>query len=363
MSRRRALAKLGGSRKYNNPPYDPDTFSYGTYGTYDPSASTTGVPTGTPTLTVISNTSEFNAAGLTSVGTWNDTTKVFTITAASSDLDAYDFRCRLVYQPGISGGTHYLTRCRITGGVFPADTSGSATGLVICTHANISSGYPKIYDCNLEPWWSNSGGHDGIRGNKFDAQRNEFKWCLDGMGVGFNTPSACTWKGNWVHAHAWIYPDTATPSHTDGTHNDSAQIFGGTGHVSEGNRFEGDIAVEGTTSPAGNLVTTPAASASGQRPADNTNNACFQYQTGTITVASAFDHFRGAKVGQVNIPVSSPSWGSYSDGKWGDNGRTVNLTNPWTFNSNGQLANGSLSGNVYDDECTNKTPGTAIFPR
>jgi hypothetical protein len=325
--------------------YNPLEFTYGQYGTYTPGDSTTGVPAGV-TLTLVSTSAEFTAAGLSSIGTWNDTTKTITVTAANSNLDAFDFRCRIVYQPGASGGTHWLTRSRITGGTFPADTSGSATGLVVATHANLSSGYPKVYDCNLEPWWSNSGGHDGIRGNKFDAQRCEFKWCLDGMGVGFSTPSACTFKGNWVHDNAWIYPDTATPSHTDGTHNDCVQFFGGTGHVSEGNFFEGSIAAGGTVSPAGNVVSTPAASAAGQRPSTDTANACFQFQTGTITVASSFDYFRGGNFGQVNIPVSSPSWGSFTDGRYGRNARAGAT---WQFNCNGQTANGFLSGNVNDD--------------
>jgi hypothetical protein len=354
MSRRSGTGSVGASRRYGAvTPYDPATFSYGTYGTYDPSASTTGVPTGVA-LTLVSNTSEFTAAGLGSIGSWNDTTKVFTITATSSNLDSYDFRCRLVYQPGSSGGTHWLTRSRITAGAYPADTSGSATGLVVATHANVGAGYPKVYDCNLEPWWSNSGGHDGIRGNKFDAQRNEFKWCLDGMGVGFSTPAACTMKGNWVHDHAWIYPDTATPSHTDGTHNDSIQLFGGTGHVSQGNFYEGDLAPEGTTSGAGNLVTTSTASGGGNRPADDTANACFQYQTGTISIASTSDHFRGGNFGQVNIPVSSPAWGSFTSGRWGKNAR---FSATWQFNCNGQTANGTVSGNVYDDDGNPLTVG------
>jgi len=403
VTRRQQLAIVGGYRKHGRGvtgPYDPLTYTYGTYGFYgDPNVGNTGVPAGSPALTVVSDATTLAAAvsaGLiVGSNSWDNSLKRLRFTGATSSMDLIDLRGYVEYIPSSAGGLHRITRSQITAGVL-ATSAVPNLGLVICTHANATN--VKIYDCDLHCWYPNSYGYDGIRGRGFEVHRTEMKWCLDAIGTGFNAVANCHAFGVWSHDHGWAWPDYATPSHDSGTnpgtHNDAWQIFGGTINEAVGCFFEGNIAPGTATTPAGILVGRPAGPFlpfSGgvrnqyghfdDRKEDDltaqTQNTGAAYTNGNTVVprsylqevanascqmevvsgvAMQWDRCRGrgGSFGQVNIPASMPGTGagvlgSITNCKFGTNSRAG--TN-WNINTNGQQTKLTLSNNVLDTDNT-----------
>jgi hypothetical protein len=352
-------------------PYDPDTWSYGAYGSYKPGEATSGIPIDTPTLTLVDS-----VATAPPGTTWDNTLKRLTISATSSEYDALDVRGYIRYLPGASGGTHQLTRSRVTGGVY-ATATDAPRGLIVATHANATNVIVK--DCDLHCWYTNDQGYDGVRGRGFTVERCDIKWVVDGLSSGHSGVANCHSKGNWVHDHAWVFPDQYHTTGTRGTHNDGWQIFGGTVNESVGDHFQGNLAPGGTVAPSGLLVgrqfepqVGPGLNQYGTNDPDFVNDArppgdqpytprdileevsngavqCGN-EAGAGNTAVQFNKswFFGGSFGQINIPTEVTwNWGSITQCRFGRNSR---FSPTWTINTNGQTANGTLSANVYDDD-------------
>jgi hypothetical protein len=228
----------------------------------------------------------------------------------------------------------------------------TVTGLITATHVNALD--VRVYDCDIHNWYPNSY-VDGIRGHHLTVERCEIKWTVDGFGTFNNDGSTYLTdnhlKGNYVHDLCFVYPDIATPSHTDGTHNDCWQVQGGSGNESVGNWFDGHVADDGVTTPAGILVGTQIADSSGYKRANLTANAALQVTpnvpsgTTTAPVQSDKDWFNGGDAGQVNIADWTANYGSFTNGRYN---RDANLGSTWTLNVNAPRS-GTQSGNTYED--------------
>ena len=123
-------------------------------------------------------------------------------------------------------------------------------GVMNCASSSRTGSAAKVtmVDCEIAPRRP-SIGRDGIRGRAFDVFRCDIHNVVDGVGIFATTQQGTVYadvnvKGNWIHNLAYTYPDTLTPSHTDGTHNDCIQHQGGRNVRIRGN------ALHCTTTPA-----------------------------------------------------------------------------------------------------------------
>lgn len=126
-------------------------------------------------------------------------------------------------------------------GVTNPSGSDSATGLIKCTNAAVSS--LVIEDCTLKPDVPHLS-VNGILGHDFTARRLWIENCSDGMGT-FNTnsgfqsaPANVTVEGCWVFDLVYWPAGTPGATQSDGTHNDCIQISGGSNYRIIGNRFD-----------------------------------------------------------------------------------------------------------------------------
>jgi hypothetical protein len=120
----------------------------------------------------------------------------------------------------------------------------SDDGVMNCASSSRTGSAAKVtlVDCEIAPRRP-SIGRDGIRGRAFDAYRCDIHNVVDGVGIFATTQQGTVnadvnVKGNWIHNLAYTYPDTLTPSHTDGTHNDCIQHQGGRNVRIRGNSLE-----------------------------------------------------------------------------------------------------------------------------
>jgi hypothetical protein len=228
------------------PPTDRDNLIYGAY---CPGPTTTGVLSGT-VLT------DYNASMVNNVtlldGGLIENKRIYGDIKMNSATDVTIRNCELV------GGAH--------------DPSG-ASGIVDCNSAR--TGKVILIDCTIIPR-RRSMNRDCIVGEKWQAYRCKLQAGVDGMGI-FIVPSRYSpannnanviAMGNWVSDLSYFYPDSV---HTDGTHNDGAQIQGGRNVHLKGNFFE-----LSTTQVTGNnpakpwLMATNNAAGSGVIVQDNT---------------------------------------------------------------------------------------------
>src|SRR6266536_239767 len=205
------------------------------YGTYLPDASTTGLLSDPAGFTVINANTTITVAGTTYTNTW--------------------FKGRV----DVRAANVSLSNCRITG---DALTPSSDTGLVMCNQAscvNFSIVDCEIYSAVPNHWWT------GITGHDFTAERFDIYWSVGGFQLSNTTTPAGPYNvciyGCYVQDLSFFSPDS---THTDNkSHNDCLQIFGGSGGIALGNRFDsylstttGDqsYAGDGTNPPDANFV-------------------------------------------------------------------------------------------------------------
>ena len=185
------------------------------YGTYEPDATTTGVPSGI-TLT------DYNSSSVNSV----------TIPNGAVITE------KRIYGDVTFAGSAELYRCELVGGNNTI-TSGN-TAVVNCN--NTRTGIAKLTDCTIAPR-KQSNGRDCILGKQYELYRCHLSGGVDGCGIYSTSTSnpACNVKvyGCLIEDLTYVYPDNITPSHKDGTHNDCIQIQGGTNIHILGNSLRG----------------------------------------------------------------------------------------------------------------------------
>lgn len=127
------------------------------------------------------------------------------------------------------------------------DNSSGNGWLVDCVSAALDAfpadATPIIRYCTIKPS-SPSSYWNGIGTRNYRAFRNDISNSTDGFSI-FHTTSGGNVRteigGNYVHDLGYFNPDLATPSHTDGTHNDCVQYQGGNGGYLHGNTFDGHM--------------------------------------------------------------------------------------------------------------------------
>lgn len=222
-----ALARRG--RNQGTDPGDPDPGGGGrdslVYGDYEPDATTAGVPAGT-VLT------DYNSPA----------TNAVTIPNGALITD------KRIYGDVTFAGSAELFRCELVGGNNTI-TSGNV-GILRCT--NTRTGIAKLTDCTIKPR-QESNGRDCALGKQYELYRCHLSGGIDGCGIYSTSTTApnCDVKvyGCLIEDLTYVYPDTITTSHTDGTHNDCIQIQGGRNIHILGNSLRGTAhALTGTGS-------------------------------------------------------------------------------------------------------------------
>lgn len=202
--------------------YNYATFSYGSYGSYKPGPTSTGLPNGLTQsdLTVVTGNSSGD----------------INITAAGV-YDMKMFQGRVVIK---TSGLVLFTRCYFAG---KSSWDLGNTGVIDCENNPGTTKNCRVYDSVLAPStpsiWAN-----GISGHDFIAERcNVFNVC-DGFDPGNALNAAgqanAQLRGNWVHDLAYFSPDATSPTaERDHTHNDCIQWFGGANLDVVGNFLDG----------------------------------------------------------------------------------------------------------------------------
>lgn len=194
------------------PPHTRDSL---TYGGYEPDSSTTGIIPGT----VLSD--------------YNPTTAETVIIPNGATITS-----KRIYGIITFAGDAFLNNCRLYGGTRTI-TSGN-TAVVNCN--NTRTGIGVLQDCEIAPRVQTNG-LDGILGKQFEAYRCHISGGVDGVGIYTTSTSSPSAKakvvGSLIEDLTYVYPDTITPSHTDGTHNDCIQIQGGKDILIKGNSLRG----------------------------------------------------------------------------------------------------------------------------
>lgn len=187
-----------------------------------------------------------------------------------------------------------LRNCLLVGGT---NVPTGASAVVNCNSAH--GGILTLIDCTVQPREPRN--RDCIVGHKWRAYRCNLIGGVDGMGIFITsangTHADVVAMGNWVHELTYIYPDykngtSGAAQHTDGSHNDGAQLQGGDQVHLKGNFFDLE-------------VSKPAASNTGPNPEKawmttlkETNGSCVIVQSNTgmpinDTVIIEQNYFRG----------------------------------------------------------------------
>lgn len=184
------------------------------YGSYKPSATTTGVPAGKVLK-------PYNTSGadliITQDGTVLDGLEIFgDIKVRAANVTIKNSR--------LHGGT-----------AIPK----SNTGIIDANDARVKN--LVVQDSTLLPQRP-SYYRDGIVGHDYSALRNHITKTNDGLGI-FNRPAGpaaanVNAKGNYIHGLTFWSND---PAHTDGSHNDGIQVQGGENIHIQGNTIVGDV--------------------------------------------------------------------------------------------------------------------------
>ena len=214
------------------------------YGNYEPTANATGILPGA-TLTAY-NSASVNAFTLPSA-----------LNSVARAAGWFSFRGGMALKDKLIYGDMrpptgqtvpiFIMNSKLVGG---AHKPTSDDGVVNCASSSRNGSAAKVtlIDCEIAPRRP-SLGRDGIRGRAFDVFRCDIHNVVDGVGIFATTEQGTVdadvnVKGNYIHNLAYTYPDTITPSHTDGTHNDCVQHQGGKNVHIKGN------ALHATTTPA-----------------------------------------------------------------------------------------------------------------
>jgi hypothetical protein len=176
---------------------------------------------------------------------------------------------------------------------------------------------------------------DGILGDQFTATGCNVYNVVDGFGINGTGTLNTALYSNWVHDLAWFSPD---PNHSDNhTHNDCVQVFGGSGAIIVGNRFESF-----TSTTVGTL----------NNP-DTQGNSAVQLNegTGALTGLVMNDNWLDGGGVTVNGLGVSGNIGQMLRNKFGRGsnfGQTIALAAGVTCNT----GDGTSDQNVYEDDGT-----------
>jgi hypothetical protein len=190
------------------------------YGSYEPSASTTGVLPGT-VLT------DYNSP------------TVNTLTLPAGTV----IENKRIYGDIKPGGAVTLRNCLLVGG---NHVPSGASAIVDCNGLRTGRDRIELTDCTLLPRHP-SRNRDGIVGHHYNAFRCDISQTIDGLGIFITTDkgtsASVTALGNYIHDLVYFYPDyrngvSGATWHSDGSHNDCIQIQGGLNIWIKGNRLE-----------------------------------------------------------------------------------------------------------------------------
>lgn len=227
---------------------------YGANGTYQPGATTSGVPTGT---TLTSHTTGFV---VTTAGTLISSMNVSGI---GIDIKAANVTVSKSLVTGLAGSADCVVDCRWPGCVNALVEDCELAPAVLHTYTNCVMGHDVTWQrCNIH------GGTDGVR----SATNN-----LGGAGVQANGRANAYLLGNYVHGLAgWL----SDPSQSGASHNDPWQPEGGNYNVAIGNFFDGHI--DGTLGQ-GTATTSNWNGGNHPIPGSTATNSCIQFNHNTAT--------------------------------------------------------------------------------
>ncbi len=192
------------------PPPAAGGWRFGSLGTYKPLAATSGVDPAQPLVRL-------------------DGDQI--ITVANTVIENRDVYGMIQIQ----AANVTIRNCILRGPVNPP-TGSTIVAVVRCEHPGVSNAL--IEDCTLIP--QTPDGHiDGVRGHHYTVRRCDISRICDGFGV----MNSSNWAGdhnvhieaNYVHDHAYLPDSNQSDAHT---HNDGAQLFGGSNIWLVGNYFK-----------------------------------------------------------------------------------------------------------------------------
>lgn len=174
---------------------------------YEPDEGTAGVPAGV-TL------ANYNAASTA------------TVTLAAGTYTRQRIHGRIAWSGDVN-----LVECELLG----PQTTGLSGDEGIINGNNSNTGHLTATDCTIRPQVETNG-RNGALGKEFSLIRCRIYGGVDAVGIytltAWGTPNAnVDVHGCLLDDLVYVYPDTITTSHTDGTHNDCIQVQGG-GNIS-----------------------------------------------------------------------------------------------------------------------------------
>lgn len=128
-------------------------------------------------------------------------------------------------------------------------TATTELRLIETGHASCSNFVAEF--CTLIPQAPNSYTH-GIGPRNFTIRRSHLQGTVDLVSIYAVSSGGLVNSyvyDNFLEWMTFVYPDVATPSHTDGTHNDAIQYQGGNGGVVRGNFIGGYLGRINSTNP------------------------------------------------------------------------------------------------------------------
>jgi hypothetical protein len=284
---------------------------YGPYGSYKPSALTTGVPSGTIL------TQYTNQYGIISDG-------FLTITTPGLVIDSYDIPAFI----NIEAANVTIKNSFVRGPNFiPSGITGSNKGTNMISVLDARAVNFNVYDSTLAPVYPNS--HtDAIQGHGFTAARNNIYDSVDGIDP---LGTDVLIEANYIHDLSWFTVDSG---HADGhSHNDCIQPGGGSSTI-EYNNLEAFLSPTAGQGPA--------------RPYNYANSAILLSANAIpaeMNIIIANNWIDGGVVAINEGPGSYTNLGSISGNIFGDNQQyplqMILLT------STRASAGLSISGNIY----------------
>lgn len=287
---------------------------HGPVGSYQPDATSSGVPAGTAL-----------------------TTHTGTITAtAGQTIENLDVHGRVVVK--VAGVT--IRNCRIRG------AAGETAPLIQCYDTGASG--LLVEDCTLRPDVApTTAGPDGITGHDYTIRRCDISGTIDGCGI-YNTsnpsgPMNVLIEQCYVHDLCFLTPDSG---HSDNhSHNDCVQIQGGGSITIRGNNFAGFT--DPTTSVYGAMYPNPG-------KWSNSVLQCTQ-NVGTISGVDFSSNWVDGGAASLNLSGNYTSFGRLVGNHFGRNQRLQGSGGDTTYTvlmSAATAAGVTVSGNTYADTGT-----------
>lgn len=252
---------------------------YGPYGSYKPTAATTGVRSGT---TLIPYTNQFGAI----------VNGDLVLSTAGVTISGYDIPAFIV----VKADKITIENSRVRG---PATLPTVGTRNLISAY-DLKATNLTVQDCTLAPDVADHNSQ-GIQGRSFLAQRNDIYDTVDGI----DPLGDATILANYIHDLAWFAPDS---NHTDNhSHNDCVQLEGGSATV-QYNNLEGFLSPTFADGPA--------------RPYDQANSVMLAVADTTPPTTNLVVSSNWIDGGQVSINIGAGTYtslGTIDKNIFGDN--------------------------------------------